>query len=125
MLVEFASVVNAVQYAIAWQEGMTESEQARDEAEPYDRVLEDIFAVQDEVTQAIVAAIAPELGKAEQLRATAAKAETLTAWDLYQRGMWHLYRRTRDDLAEARRQFEAALAADSNLGLAHAGLVDA
>ncbi len=36
-------------------------------AERYDRVLEDIFAVQDEVTGAIVAAIAPELGKAEQL----------------------------------------------------------
>jgi TolB-like protein/Tfp pilus assembly protein PilF len=35
-------------------------------AERYDRVLEDIFAVQDEVTEAIVAAIAPELGKAEQ-----------------------------------------------------------
>ena len=77
-------------------------------AERYDRVLEDIFAVQDEVTGAIVAAIAPELGKAEQQRATAKTAESLTAWDVYQRGMWHLYQRTKNDLAEARRLFDSA-----------------
>ena len=94
-------------------------------AESYDRVLEDIFAVQDEVTGAIVAAIAPELGKAEQQRATAKTAESLSAWELYQRGMWHLYRRTKEDLAEACRLFEAALALDPGLCPACAGLVDA
>ncbi|MEM7224941.1 MAG: adenylate/guanylate cyclase domain-containing protein [Pseudomonadota bacterium] len=94
-------------------------------AERFDRVLEDIFAVQDEVTGAIVAAIAPELDKAEQQRATARPSDNLNAWDLYQRGMWALYQRTRGSLAEARRRFEAALDLDPNLGLAHAGLVDA
>ncbi|MEM7025843.1 MAG: adenylate/guanylate cyclase domain-containing protein [Pseudomonadota bacterium] len=78
-------------------------------AERFDRVLEDIFAVQDEVTAAIVAAIAPELGKAEQQRATSKPSERLSAWDVYQRGMWHLYKRTRDDLREARSLFETAL----------------
>jgi len=94
-------------------------------AERYDRVLEDIFAVQDEVTEAIVAAIAPELGKAEQQRATSKKSENLSAWDVYQRGMWHLYRRTREDLKQARSLFETALTLDPGLSLACAGLVDA
>ncbi|WP_299623748.1 adenylate/guanylate cyclase domain-containing protein [Pelagibius sp.] len=94
-------------------------------AERYDRVLEDIFAVQDEVTEAIVAAIAPELGKAEQQRAAAKTAENLNAWDVYQRGMWHLYRRTKHDLAEACRLFEAALSLDPGLSPACSGLVDA
>ena len=94
-------------------------------AERYDRVLEDIFTVQDEVTEAIVAAIAPELGKAEQQRATAKKAENLNAWELYQRGMWHLYQRTKNALEEARRLFETALSLDPGLSPACAGLVDA
>jgi adenylate cyclase len=94
-------------------------------AERYDRVLEDIFAVQDEVTEAIVAAIAPELGKAEQQRATAKTSENLNAWEVYQRGMWHLYQRTKDDLTEACRLFEAALSLDPSLSPACSGLVDA
>jgi adenylate cyclase len=94
-------------------------------AERYDRVPEDIFAVQDEVTQAIVAAIAPELGKAEQQHATSKTSENLNAWEVYQRGMWHLYQRTKDDLAEARRLFEAALSLDPGLSPACSGLVDA
>jgi TolB-like protein len=94
-------------------------------AERYDRVLEDIFTVQDEVTESIVAAIAPELGKAEQQRATAKKSENLNAWELYQRGMWHLYQRTKNALEEARRLFETALSLDPGLSPACAGLVDA
>jgi adenylate cyclase len=83
----------------------------------------DIFAVQDEITGAIVAAIAPELGKTEQQRATSKKPENLNAWEAYQRGMWHLYRRTRDDLAEARRLFATALSLDHYLaGLRRAGV---
>ncbi len=93
--------------------------------ERYDRVLEDIFTVQDEVTEAIVAAIAPELGKAEQQRATSKTSENLNAWEVYQRGMWHLYQRTKDDLAEACRLFEAALFLDPSLSPACSGLVDA
>ena len=94
-------------------------------AQRFDRVLEDIFAVQDEITEAIVAALAPALGKAEQQRASAKTADDLTVWEVYQRGMWHLYQRTREDLAEARRLFDAALALDPALSPACSGLVDA
>jgi adenylate cyclase len=94
-------------------------------ADRFDRVLEDIFEVQDEVTEAIVSAIAPELGKAEQLRATSKQPESLNAWDMYQRGMWLLYKRTKEDIKEARRLFEAALAHDPTFSLAYSALVDA
>ena len=52
-------------------------------------------------------------------------ADDLTVWELYQRGMWHLYQRTKEDLAEARRLFEAVLALDPALSPACSGLVDA
>lgn len=94
-------------------------------AEKYDRVLEDIFLVQDEVTESIVAAIAPELGKAEQHRAKSKKTGKLSAWEVYQRGMWHLYRRTKEDLRIARGLFAQALSLDPELAIASAGLVDA
>lgn len=59
-------------------------------AERYDREIEDIFAVQDEVTLAIVQAIEPHLTSAEQQRALRKPPENLDAWENYQRGMWHL-----------------------------------
>jgi len=59
-------------------------------AERYDRELEDIFAVQDEVTLSIVQAIEPRLTSAEQQRALRKPPENLDAWENYQRGMWHL-----------------------------------
>src|SRR3954468_17857409 len=58
-------------------------------AQRYDRKLEDIFAVQDEITSMLVGAIEPELGKAERERARAERPDDLRAWDLYQRGLWH------------------------------------
>lgn len=94
-------------------------------AERYDRVLEDIFAVQDEITDSIVAAIEPELGHAEQRRAYQKKPEVLDAWDVYQRGAWHLYKRTKENLEKAEGLFERALALDPSLTSALAGLVDA
>ena len=51
-------------------------------AEKYDRVLEDIFAVQEEVTQSIVAAIAPQIDGAEQDKARRRRPENLSAYDL-------------------------------------------
>ena len=72
-------------------------------AKRYDRSLADIFAVQDDLTESIFAAVVPELGEAERARARSKRPESLTAWDCYQRGLWHLYRRTRDDVAEAER----------------------
>ncbi len=94
-------------------------------AERFDRVLEDIFALQDSLTEAIIAQIEPELGKAEQRRARLKTPENLDAWDICQQGMWHLYRRTKEDLEKAHRLFKRALDLDPGLVPALVGGVDA
>ena len=53
-------------------------------AESYDRNLEAIFKVQDEITQTVVGSIEPELALAERARAKIKQSENLAAWDLYQ-----------------------------------------
>ena len=59
-------------------------------ADRYDRQLDDIFAVQDEITAAVAAAIAPAIVDAEQHRAVRKPPENLGAWEAYQRGLWHM-----------------------------------
>ena len=91
-------------------------------AERYDRDLDDIFDVQDEITRTIVAAIEPELGGVERDRARRVPPDNLDAWGLYQRGLWHAYRFTPEDNAEALSLFQRSTEADPNFARAHAGL---
>jgi len=91
-------------------------------AERYDRELADIFDVQDEITQTVAGAIEPELVKAEQQRAKKKPSERLDAWDCYHRGMWHISRRSKEDIAEARRLFERAAELDPTFGPAFQGI---
>ncbi len=81
-------------------------------AERYDRDIAGIFELQDEITTAIVRAVDPEIQGAEQERALRKPPENLTAWDHYQRGLWQMYRMTREDLDQAREHLSAAIAAD-------------
>jgi TolB-like protein len=69
----------------------------------YDRELEDIFAVQDEVVQNVVGAAIPKLGRAELDRARRKTPENLDAWDLYLHGQWHVDKRSKDDAETARK----------------------
>jgi TolB-like protein/cytochrome c-type biogenesis protein CcmH/NrfG len=94
-------------------------------ARSYDRALSDIFAVQDDITQTIAGAIEPELSLAERERARIQQPESMDAWTAYQRGMAHLYRYTRDDLAKSRQIFAEAIAIDAELGPAYSGLAEA
>ena len=66
-------------------------------AERYDRDLADVFAVQDEITQAIVAAIEPQLYAAENFRAQRKAPDNMDAWDLVMRALSHYWRVTRQD----------------------------
>jgi TolB-like protein len=91
-------------------------------AERFDRELIDIFDVQDEIVRTIAGAIEPEIGLAERERAHAKPPENLDAWDLYQRGMWHMWQYARDDNARAQALFREAIALDPNLAAAHANL---
>jgi adenylate cyclase len=58
-------------------------------AERYDRAIEDVFAVQDEITNAIVMAIRPAVADAEFQRALRKPPESLGAWETYVRGQWY------------------------------------
>jgi TolB-like protein/Flp pilus assembly protein TadD len=91
-------------------------------AERYDREMQDIFAVQDEITQAIVASMYPELEQFELARVVRQEPENLDAWDSSQRGMWHLWRMTREENARARSLFEQAAELDPHHAFAFTGL---
>ncbi len=88
-------------------------------AERYDRDLADIFAVQDEITEAIVAAIEPQLYAAENFRAQRKSPNNLDAWDLVMRALSHYWRVTRQDNVVAQALLEKATAIDPNYGQAH------
>ncbi|MDA9439154.1 membrane protein [Bradyrhizobium sp. CCBAU 51745] len=87
-------------------------------AERYDRELADIFAVQDEITDAIVAAIEPQLYAAENFRAQQKPPGSLDAWDFVMRALSHYWRVTREDNASAQRLLEQAIAIDPAYGKA-------
>jgi TolB-like protein/class 3 adenylate cyclase len=88
----------------------------------YDRDLQDIFAVQDEITQMVVGAIGPELSRAEQNRARLKSPNSLGAWDFYQRGMWHLWRLGPQDIRTAIELFKSSIELDPSFSSALAAL---
>jgi adenylate cyclase len=94
-------------------------------AERYDRDLTDIFAVQDEITSRVAAAIEPALSRAESRRGAAKSAEHMSAWDYCQRGFWHLNKLSGSEGAAAYGLFKTAIALDPDLAEAHIGLARA
>jgi adenylate cyclase len=88
----------------------------------YDKALEDLFEVEDEITLQLASAIEPMLEDSEMRRTLGRPTENLAAYELLQRGYWHLYRGSQEDHDEARRCFEAAVASDSTYASALAGL---
>jgi adenylate cyclase len=91
-------------------------------AERYDRNLEDIFAVQDEITEAIVAAMHPELWEFERERTVHREPQSLDAWDCAQRGFWHAWQLTKEGEAQGRELFERAIELDPKFVWARYGL---
>jgi TolB-like protein len=87
-------------------------------AERYDRDLADVFAVQDEITEAIVAAIEPQLYAAENFRARRKPPDSMDAWDLVMRALSHYWRVTRQDNLVAQALLEKAIVIDPNYGQA-------
>jgi TolB-like protein len=87
-------------------------------AERYDRSLADLFAVQDEITEAIVAAIEPQIYAAENFHAQRKPPDSLDAWDLVMRALSHYWRVTRQDNLVAQALLEKATAIDPGYGQA-------
>ena len=89
-------------------------------AERYDRDLEDIFAVQDEVTKAIVTAIEPQLASSERQRARRKPTASLDAWECYQRGLGYMF--TYSHTSETLEFFQRAIDLDPEFSSAYAGI---
>ena len=89
-------------------------------AERYDRDLDDIFTIQDEITERVVACITPEILAAEEQRVFRKPPADLGAWDLIARGKWHLNRLTKEDMDQARALCAQAMQLDPNWSWPHA-----
>jgi adenylate cyclase len=83
-------------------------------AEKFDRQIEDIFDVQDEITTRIAGTIIPELESFENRRSAIKRTEDLNAWDFYLRGMQTFYDETCEGTAESLEMFQSAVEADAN-----------
>jgi tetratricopeptide (TPR) repeat protein len=87
-------------------------------AEHYDRNLTDVFAVQDDITESIVAAVEPQLYAAESFRARRKLPDSMDAWDLVMRALSYYWRVTRQDNVVAQALLEKAIAIDPHYGQA-------
>jgi adenylate cyclase len=94
-------------------------------ADRYDRDLADIFAVQDEITEAVTIAIAPAISEAEQQRAMRKPPGSLDAWEAYQRGLWHMNKVTIEGNAVAEEFFQQAIDLDPSFAGGYKGLAAA
>ena len=88
-------------------------------AERYDRDLEDIFALQDEVVQKIVAVLAVKLTEDEQDRLERRYTDNLEAYDYYLRGLEYFHRFTREENSQARSMFRSAIDLDPTFAVAY------
>ena len=91
-------------------------------AETFDQKLDDAFIVLDEIGNRIVACVASEIETSERNRAVLQPPNSLDAWEAHHRGLWHMYRFTRQDNDHARHFFEMSVRLDPTFARAHAGL---
>ncbi|MGD9980027.1 MAG: adenylate/guanylate cyclase domain-containing protein [Hyphomonadaceae bacterium] len=91
-------------------------------SDTFDRDLADLFALHDEITEHVVAAIEPAMLQNESVRATRKSASDLSAFDCFQRGMWHLNQVSREGFRRAEALFRETIAREPDFALGHAGL---
>ena len=88
-------------------------------AERFEGTLDDIFELQDQITESVVGAIAPQLERAEIERAKRKPTESLCAYDYYLRGMAKLHNGTREAIEEALVMFYKAIELDPEFASAY------
>lgn len=87
--------------------------------ERFDREIEDIFALQDEITEMIAARLEPEIGYAERNRVVQSRPSNLRSWDRFHLGVYHFYKFTADDNREAQRLLQDSFEMDPHFADAH------
>jgi adenylate cyclase len=93
-------------------------------AERYDREVEHVFTVQREIAEAVARAIFPAVDDQERRRAMRKPPTSLSAWETYQRGVWHFYKLMADQNVRARCLFAEAADLDPGFSSPHVGLSD-
>ncbi len=94
-------------------------------SERYDRDLDDIFAIQDEISEAIVSNLKPALLGSEKAKLGKRKTVAIETYDLYLKGRYFHNKSTEKGLKKAIDYFEQALTIDPEYAQAYAGLADA
>ena len=94
-------------------------------SERFDRRMEDVFAIQDEISLAIVENLKVKLLAPEKHKVTRRHTESLEAYNLYLKGRYSWNKRTADGLKNAVACFEEAVRKDPEYALAYSGLADA
>ncbi|WP_275100269.1 winged helix-turn-helix domain-containing tetratricopeptide repeat protein [Sedimenticola hydrogenitrophicus] len=85
-------------------------------ADRYDGEVEDIFSLQDQITEKIVARIEPEIGYAERNRVVRSRPANLQALDCYYLGIYHFFKFTGADNLEAQRLLKLSCEKDEQFG---------
>jgi serine/threonine protein kinase/Tfp pilus assembly protein PilF len=93
-------------------------------AERYDRELEDVFEIQDEIAQSIVAALRVVLSDDEKRQIEQVHTPNVEAYGFYLRGRQYFHQHRRKSHEYARQMFERAIELDPEYALAHAGVAD-
>lgn len=78
-------------------------------AERYDRMLDDVFVLQDEIAGQITGTVEPELGFIEFAALRGQSATDMDAWNIYLKGLWHLYKFDLENLRISKELFERAI----------------
>ncbi len=93
-------------------------------SEKYDREIEDIFAIQDDISQAIVKALRVILTEGEKKQIEKARTDNVQAYDYYLRGRQYFHQLRRKSLEYARQMFNKAIEIDRDYARAYAGVAD-
>jgi len=93
-------------------------------SERYDRQLEDVFEIQDEIAGNIVKALRVVLSEGEKRAIEKAATENIEAYEYYLRGRQFFHQWSRTGIQYARRMFERAIDIDPNYAIAYAGIAD-
>jgi serine/threonine protein kinase/Tfp pilus assembly protein PilF len=93
-------------------------------SERYDRQLEDVFAIQDEIAENIVKALRVVLSEDEKRAIEKAPTENVQAYDCYLRGRQYFHQYRKRTIDYARKMFERAIEIDPNFAMAYAGAAD-
>jgi serine/threonine protein kinase/Flp pilus assembly protein TadD len=94
-------------------------------AEQYDREMQDIFAIQEDISQAIVKSLRVILSEGEKLAMGRVRTVDVNAYDFYLRGRTFFHQHRRKSLEYAVQMFEKAIEIDPDYALAHAGIASA